>query len=89
MNETEAKKCPKCGGDMEEGLLDAALGVSGRALYWIARTYSERLISPWGWRRRLLRAWRCKKCQIAIFSYGERTLVHNASERWLVGDEHE
>jgi ribosomal protein L40E len=33
MNETEAKKCPKCGGDLEEGLLDATLGVSGRALY--------------------------------------------------------
>ena len=74
---------------MEEDLLDAALGVSGRALYWIARTYSERLVSSWGWRRRLLRARRCKKRQLVIFTYKEGTLVHNASERWLVGDEHE
>jgi hypothetical protein len=84
MNETEVKKCPKCGGDVEEGLLNAGGGVD-----WLARTYSERLLSPWHWKIPMLKAWRCKRCELVIFTYDERALVHKASERWVVGDEHE
>ncbi len=75
----EVKKCPKCSGDLEEGSLNAGFD----ALYWIARTYSEELLAHFAWRTRLLKAWRCKKCQLVVFTYEKRTLMHQASERWL------
>ncbi len=79
MNEGEVLKCLKCGGDLEEGLLNAG----SDDLYWIARTYSEQLLPPYATRTRLLRAWRCKKCQLVVFTYEKGTLMQHASERWL------
>ncbi len=61
---SEVKKCPNCGGDLEEGLLNAG----SDSLYWIARTYSEQLLPPYAVRNRLLKAWRCKKCQLFVFA---------------------
>lgn len=77
MNENEFKKCPKCGGDLEEGVLDAPRGID-----WRTQTYTETLLSPWHWTMPKLWAWRCKRCQLVIFTYGERTLVHKTRERW-------
>jgi hypothetical protein len=43
----------------------------GRGIYfWGAENIEEKLISQW-WQTRDLQAWRCKKCQLAVFLYGE------------------
>jgi len=72
---SEVKKCPKCGGDVENGLLNAPRGID-----WLAQTYTETLLSPWHWKMPKLKAWRCKRCELVIFTYGKRTLVRNIRE---------
>jgi ssDNA-binding Zn-finger/Zn-ribbon topoisomerase 1 len=64
---SEVKNCPKCGGELEKGVIH----VSGRDIvFWGKENIEEKLISQW-WQTRDLQAWRCKKCQLAVFLYGE------------------
>jgi uncharacterized protein with PIN domain len=65
----EAKKCPKCGGELEKGVMQASFVV-----FWNKDDIEEHLTSVWRLSRRNTlesQAWRCKKCQLAIFYYGK------------------
>jgi ssDNA-binding Zn-finger/Zn-ribbon topoisomerase 1 len=71
MNENEVKKCPKCGGELEKSIILAYLHRGGIA-FWGKENIEEKLVSQWFWQdMRDLPAWRCKKCQLAVFLYGE------------------
>ena len=70
MNESDIKKCPKCGCELELGFMHAPQGV-----YWDDEEHkwqtftSEALISRWSWTMPRVPAWRCNKCSLAIFLY--------------------
>jgi phage FluMu protein Com len=67
---SEDKKCPKCGGELEEGFIHAPRGI-----YWDTEEHkwhvytSEALISMWSWTMPRVQAWRCRKCNLIIFGY--------------------
>ncbi len=63
---SSVKKCPKCGGALEEGLLDAPRGID-----WYTHTHTGTLLSPWHWKMPKLQALRCKKCELVLFLYGK------------------
>jgi NAD-dependent SIR2 family protein deacetylase len=69
MTENEIKKCPKCGEELEKGVMQFS-GLNP-VVFWGEENIEESLMSQW---RRTIdhRAWRCKKCQLAIFLYGEK-----------------
>jgi len=67
----EVKKCPKCGGKLEKGVIQVC-SRGGDIVFWGTVNIEEKLISQWWpWQMRDLHAWRCKKCQLAVFLYGE------------------
>jgi ssDNA-binding Zn-finger/Zn-ribbon topoisomerase 1 len=64
---SEVKKCPKCGGKLEKGVMQVSLRGGGIA-FWGKENIEEKLISRRFWEElRDLSAWRCKKCQLAVF----------------------
>jgi hypothetical protein len=69
----EVKKCPKCGGELEKGVMQAS-GV----VFWNKDDIEEdwTAMTVLGRRSILLESptWRCKNCQLAIFSYNEKYL---------------
>ena len=69
MNESEVKKCPKCGGELERGVMQLSLR-GGDVVFWNARDAEEKLISEY-WQVHDHPAWRCRKCQLAVFLYGK------------------
>jgi hypothetical protein len=68
----EVMKCPKCGGELEKGVMQVS-GLYGIA-FWGKENIEESLISQWRGMRDH-QAWRCKKCQLAVFLYGENSGV--------------
>ena len=68
MNESEVKKCPKCGGELEEGAMQASYVV-----FWNEDNLEENLTSQWSVGRRTLesQAFRCKNCELIVFYYGK------------------
>ena len=74
MNESEIKKCPKCGGELEKGVMQAS-GV----VFWNEDNMEEHWTSTsllLEGRRMMLESptWRCKNCHLAIFHYGKEYL---------------
>jgi uncharacterized protein with PIN domain len=74
MNESEIKKCPKCGGELEKGVMQAS-GV----VFWNKDDIEEHWTSTsllFEGRKMMLESptWRCKNCQLAIFSYDKKNL---------------
>jgi hypothetical protein len=65
MNEVEIKKCPKCGGDLEKGVMQA-----NAIVFWDKDDVEEHW-TGW-WRTLESPTWRCKNCQLAIFSYDKK-----------------
>jgi hypothetical protein len=59
-------------GELEKGVIQVS-GPWGIA-FWGKENIEEKLISQW---RRTInhQAWRCKKCQLAVFLYGENSGV--------------
>ena len=67
---SEVKNCPKCSGELERGVMQVSL--RGGIPFWGKENIEETLISQRFWQEmRDLPAWRCKKCQLAVFLYGE------------------
>jgi hypothetical protein len=69
---SEVKKCPKCGGEMEKGFL-----VTPRPLWWDTEKHSvnaggEKLV-PFSFGMHNLDAYRCSKCKLVLFKYGEKS----------------
>jgi hypothetical protein len=70
MNEIGVKKCPSCGGEMEQGFIHAPRGI-----YWDNEEHklhiftSETLISQWSWTCPRTQGWRCAKCRLVILLY--------------------
>jgi len=69
------EKCPKCGGEMEEGMIRAD-PVSGPInIWWVPpnvgflSNQGERI--GFGFTRVEFKGFRCPKCRIVIFSYGK------------------
>lgn len=67
---SDVKKCPKCGGELEKGVIQLSLRSDG-IVFWNAEDIEEKLMSHYWLSPRDLPAWRCKKCELAIFLYGE------------------
>jgi hypothetical protein len=65
----DVKNCPKCGGELEKGVIQVSPR-GGDIVFWGAENIEEKLITQY-WQIRDLQAWRCKKCQLAVFLYGE------------------
>ena len=80
MGETDVKKCPKCGSDMEKGFL-----ISARSFFWSAEPHDNILAySPWHVFTKGVEiiakesftsianvpAYRCRKCKLVLFDYG-------------------
>jgi uncharacterized protein with PIN domain len=60
---SEIKKCPKCGGELEQGFVTAPRGI-----YWNDKENKRQtLISMWTWTMPKIEAWRCGKCNLVIF----------------------
>jgi len=67
MIDDEPEKCPKCGGDFEKGVMQFVHNA-----IWFGDDYEETIFSQlWPESIREFTAWRCKKCQLAVFLYGE------------------
>ena len=69
MSESEVKKCPKCGREMEEGF------ISAEWISWIDKKPSARqqeLIVHGFSFNTPAEAYRCKTCKIALFNYGPK-----------------
>lgn len=66
----EVVKCPKCGGELEKGVIQASAIV-----FWNKDNIEEHLTSLWRLGRDTLesQALRCKNCQLVIFYYGKET----------------
>jgi predicted nucleic-acid-binding Zn-ribbon protein len=64
---SEVKKCPKCGGEVEKGVIQFPLR---DVVFWNANDVEEKLVSQY-WQVHDFLAWRCKKCKLAVFLYGE------------------
>jgi hypothetical protein len=69
---SDFKKCPKCCGELEKGIMQASGVVFWNKddieEHWTAMTVlggKIMLESP---------TWRCKNCQLAIFSYDKKNL---------------
>ena len=64
------KKCPLCGGELEEGYM-----LAPRGIYWDTKSNklsilgAEALKSSWAWTMPQGPALRCKSCGIAILDY--------------------
>jgi uncharacterized protein with PIN domain len=69
----EVKKCPKCGGELEKGVMQASYVVFWNEddveEHWTAMTVLGRTIMLES------QTWRCKNCQLAIFYYKKENLV--------------
>jgi hypothetical protein len=66
---SEVKKCPKCGGDMEQGFMYVGKGIywdkdENRWVYRGMETLIFRWRSPIG-----VQAQRCKQCRLVTFFY--------------------
>jgi hypothetical protein len=68
----EVMKCPKCGGELEKGVMQASAVVFWNEddieEHWTAMTVLGRtgiMLES--------QTWRCKNCQLAIFFYGKDT----------------
>jgi len=65
MNENEIKKCPKCGGELEQGFVEPPRGI-----YWRDKEGKRQtLISMWNWTVPKIKASRCGKCTLVLFLY--------------------
>jgi len=70
---SEVKKCPECCGEMEKGFL-----IAPRPLWWDTKKHSwaayggERLMD-FTFMVRNIEAYRCVKCKLVLFKYGEKT----------------
>jgi hypothetical protein len=70
----EVLKCPRCGGVLEVGFIQAPKGI-----YWDTKEFryfsliheSNALISMWKIPLPGVRAWKCPTCRLAIFEYRE------------------
>jgi len=66
----EVVKCPKCGGELENGYVHAPQGV-----YWDSVEHKwhifslEALLSMWAWTMPRVRGWRCTNCRLILFFY--------------------
>jgi len=69
----DVKNCPKCGRELEKGVIQVSPR-GGDIVFWGAENIEEKLITQY-WQIRDLPAWRCKKCQLAIFPYGEKKVL--------------
>jgi hypothetical protein len=68
---SEAKKCPECGGELEKGVMQVPL-YRADITFWGTENIEEKLVSQrvrsWFWQdMRDFPAWRCNKCQLAVF----------------------
>jgi hypothetical protein len=68
MNENEVKKCPKCGGELERGVIQAS-----DVAFWNKDDVEEHFTSVLGFRGTSLesQAFRCKHCELVVFYYGK------------------
>jgi hypothetical protein len=70
MNEDGVRKCPKCGGELENGFLHA-----GRGIFWDTKEHkwqvlsSQSLIPQWRFTIPRVQAKRCLKCRLVVFEY--------------------
>lgn len=69
MNENEVEKCPNCGGELEEGVMQLSPR-GGDIIFWGTNDVEEKLIAQY-WQIHDIPAWRCSKCQLAVFLYGK------------------
>ena len=73
---SEMKKCPKCGGELEKGVMQASEVVfwnkDNMEEHWTAMTVIGAALGRTGITLES-QTWRCKKCQLAIFLYGKDT----------------
>lgn len=67
---SEVKKCPKCGGELERGVMQAS-----HIAFWNKDDIEEHLTSVLGFRGTSLesQAFRCKNCELVIFYYGKNS----------------
>jgi hypothetical protein len=76
MNESEIKKCPKCGGELEKGVMQASAVVfwnkDGIEEHWTAMTGLGAVLGRTGIMLES-QTRRCKNCQLALFYYGKDT----------------
>jgi hypothetical protein len=64
----KTKKCPECGGDMEEGYVPFITQIRwGSEL----NPRGEMLNRGGFWRPKKVKAYLCRKCQLIILQYGE------------------
>jgi hypothetical protein len=66
-------KCPKCRGQLEKGVIQLSPR-GGDIVFWGANGIEEKLVAQY-WQVHDLPAWRCKKCQLAVFFYGKERVV--------------
>jgi hypothetical protein len=73
---SDFKKCPKCGGELENGVMQASYVVfwnkDNIEEHWTAMTRSGAVLGRKGIMLES-QTWRCKNCQLAIFHYGKDT----------------
>jgi hypothetical protein len=70
---SEVKKCLKCCGELEKGVMQFSTPRGGDIVFWGAEDIEEKLISQgWPWQIHDHQAWRCKKCHLAVFLYEEK-----------------
>jgi len=70
-------KCPECGEEMEEGYVTGAYGFfwakKKKFFYTLGDEDTERLfVRLWDWYQARLVGYKCSKCEMIIFYYGER-----------------
>lgn len=67
--------CPLCGSKMEKGFIGVWRGIfwsdKKRAVIWKLPFGKDMLTRSSGWAAPMLEAYRCKKCKLVTFKYGE------------------
>ena len=67
MNENEIKKCPNCGGELEQGFIRPPRDINSVD----KNGKSQTLISMWTWTVPKIEARKCSKCDLVLFQYGQ------------------
>ncbi|MDP9335128.1 MAG: PF20097 family protein [Actinomycetota bacterium] len=70
------KTCPRCGGQMEAGFLNAGKG----PFRWVERPKQHKTIfggehlavQQWIWGRHVIPGARCPRCRFGVFAYDEK-----------------
>jgi hypothetical protein len=67
-------KCPRCGGPLEKGVIQASYIV-----LWNKDNVEEDLTSQWRVGKNALEseAWRCSNCELVVFYYGKNAKRFN------------